>query len=355
MDTRRILKKIGVGLLGLMVVGLFILNIFQYQQIKKVSRNTNSETTANSASASPVTSDKEDIMQKKGVKSTALASKEKASAGGNDDDLNYQLDAAEEELDMVHNQLSAEQTKKAELKKAQLELQKKSMKDPSFKKYMRSSLDMQYGDLFKQLNLSPEKLEKFKDLLVDEMAAGQNIYIEMQLGNDTPTKEQQAEMRKRYEALNKEYETKKNELLGKNDFQTYQAYSERTGERYYVSNFMESLGSSEKMTETQKNNLIEAMYNESKNIRNENKVNDDSSESFSSSFDEKSIAKMMEFEDRRGEAYLKATQGLLTASQTEQFRTYLKQQRDMMESSMKMQALMNGTQSSQKSDDKTSK
>jgi len=348
MDTKKIFKYVAVGLIGLLIAALIVLNIYQHQQIKKISQKGNLETPAESTSTSPMTSDKENTVQKKTAKSATLVSNDKTSVGKDGDDLNYQLDAAEEELDMVNNKLSSEEKKKAEIKKAQLELQKRSVKDPSFKKYMRSSLDIQYGDLFKRLNLSPEKLEKFKDLLVDEIADQQSIYVDMQLGNEAPTKEQQAELSKRYEALNKEYEAKKNELLGKNDFQTYQAYTERMGERYYVTGFMDSLGSNEKLSETQKNNMIEAMYNESKNILSQFKP-DESAESSSNMYDEKWITRMMETQDRRGEAYLKASQSLLSASQAEQFKAYIKRQRDMFESSMKMQALMYGSQSSQTS------
>jgi hypothetical protein len=228
------------------------------------------------------------------------------------------------------------------------------MKDPSMKKSIRDNLALQYNDLFKELNLSPEKLEKFKDLLADEMMAQQKTYIDLGGFGEPLSKEKQEELRKRSEALNKEYEEKKDDLLGKNDFDKYKVYSERMGERYYVTSFMESLNSTEKITDSQKNNLIEAMHNETKSLRDENEKND-STEEPTDMYDEKNIVRMVEMQDRRGEAYLKATKGILSASQTEQFKNYLKRQRDLFESSMKMQALMNGSQSSQKDNDKQSK
>lgn len=354
MDTKKIIKNIAILLICLSLPVLIGLNIYQHQQIKKISNGVTSEKSVNNGSTANATSVKENPEGEKAVQVTTLAGKVKPAGNSASDDLSYQIDAAEEELDMAKKQLSDEEAKKAELKKAEKELMKKSMQDPSQKKYMRNYLGIQYGDLFKELNLSPEKLEKFKDMLVDEMMAQQNIYLEREGDTTTPSKEEQKELSQRYEALNKEYETKKSELLGKDDYEKYQTYAERTGERYYVNSFMESLGSSEKLTDTQKNDLIDAMHDEAKNVRYESS-NDDNSESSSNRYDEKSIARMLEFEDRQGEAYLKAAKDILPASQIEQFKTYLKQQRDMMESSIKMQALRYSAQTTEKSSDNKSK
>ena len=47
----------------------------------------------------------------------------------------------------------------------------KMMADPAMKKMMRqqqaAAMDMMYGPLFKEINLSPEEKEKFKELLLD--------------------------------------------------------------------------------------------------------------------------------------------------------------------------------------------
>jgi len=90
---------------------------------------------------------------------------------------------------------------------------------------------------------------------------------------------------------------------------------------------MDSLDTTEKLTEGQKSNLIEAMYSESKSLRDEYKKND-KAEQPADMYDEKGISRMMEIQDRRSEAYLKATKGILSSSQTEKFKTYLKRQRD---------------------------
>jgi hypothetical protein len=353
METKKIIKNIAIGLICLLLPVLIALNIYQYQQNKKLSDNTTSEASVNNSSTTNAIVAKDNTLQKATARRTTLVTRGKAAGNNEADEINYQLDAAEEELDTVNGQLSKEEAKKAELKKAELELHKKAMKDPSMKKNMKTSLDFQYGDLFKKLNLSPEKLEKFKDLLVDEMIAQQNIYLESEADATTLSKEKQAEMSQRYQALNKEYEAKKIQLLGQNGYEECETYMERIGERFNVNGFMESITSGEKVTEAQKEELINAMYEERKDVKFI--ISDADTAESSNMYDEKSIARMLDFQDRQGEAYIKAAKGILSASQVEQFKAYLKRQRDIAESSIKLEALRVGSQTTQKSDDKKSK
>jgi len=63
----------------------------------------------------------------------------------------------------------------------------------------------------------------------------------------------------------------------------------------------------------------------------------------------------MEIIENTFNGYVKSAGAVLTAAQIEQFKTYLKQQRDSIESSMKMSAQMYGAQTTQASDAKKSK
>jgi|GEM_PF-2053748 len=351
MDTKKTIKNLSIVLICLSAVALIGLNIYQHQQIKKASQGTIFETSA-SDEARDKTSGAFSSRSKSRSPGHALAPANNQSGTNEGDDLNYQLEAAEEELAMVNKQLSDEESKKAEQKKIQSELQKKYREDPSYKKSMKNSLEIQYGDLFKKLNLPPEKLDKFKDLLVEEMAAQQDIWLEMGADYNTLSKEQRDELNKRFEALNKKYESQKADLLGENDYEEYKEYSETLSERYNVTNFMESLGSGEKLTETQKEGLIEAMYEEAKTIRYES--TDDDSESSSSRYDEESMAQMLKFQESIHEAYLNAAKGILSASQIEQLDAYFKKERDRYKVFMEMEALRNSTSGSQEDTEKKS-
>ena len=162
------------------------------------------------------------------------------------------LHLAEEELDMAHEQLADEAAKKAELKKMESELQKRYREDPSYKKMRRNSLDLQYGDLFEELNLSPEKLEEFKDLLVDLQTEFSDFYTEMQ--EVTPSEEKRAEFEQRSKELQENRETKIKEFLGDNNYEKYQEYQGTWLYKYNVTNFMATLESGEELTEFIKSN-----------------------------------------------------------------------------------------------------
>ena len=182
MEKRNFFIKAAYCLTALSIVVLIGLCIFQHQQIKRLSRIVSQETLMNNESSVEGPSSQIETRHTDVAKSTNPTAKENnlKSAAENKqltgeeesntdeiDELEYQLDAAEEELDMAHEQLADEAAKKAELKKKELELQKKYLESPSYKNTMKDFFDSQYGDLFKDLNLSPEKLDEFKELLVD--------------------------------------------------------------------------------------------------------------------------------------------------------------------------------------------
>jgi hypothetical protein len=344
------IKNIAIGLICLSVIALIGLNIHQHQQIEKVSQGTNAKTRVENSATTNQAAVKQSPSSKGLNKPANLAPNKYASGNSEVDDLNYQLDAAEEELAMVNRQLSENKAKKAEAEKVSVELQKKYREDTSFKKSIRDSMAKEYADLFKKLNLSSEETEKFKDLLADEMMAQQDIYLDYGTDYSSLTKEEQEELNKRYEALNKEYESKKADLLGENDYSIYQSYSSSMGERYYVTSFMESLSSEEKLTDTQKDDLIEAMSEEVKNIVYERTDVDESA----SMYDEKTIARMLQYQDQRGEAYLKAANDILSEPQIEKLKAYLKREQDEYKLYLEMAALRNNNKTTEDSAEKRS-
>jgi hypothetical protein len=356
MDRKKIIKNIAAGIGCLSLPALIYLNFYQHRQIKKLSDVAVQETSEDKSQAEKATSVKGSPVDQKAVQPTITVGKSKTSGNPEADELNYQLSAAHEELDAVNKQLADEKARKVGQKKAQEELQKRYAKDikdsSSRKNLIKNSLGIEYGDLFKELNLPSEKLEKFKDILVDQMIAQQNIFSDF--GDTTNlSKAQQEEINQRFQALEKEYDAKKSELLGNDGYEKYQSYTERSGERYYVNNFIGSLGSDEKLTDAQKTQLIDSIHDEVKNVSYE-RITDDNSESSSNRYDEKSIALMLKNEEKRDEAYLKAAQNILSASQLEKFKTSLKQERDKFESIMKLQALRQSTSSNENSSDSKS-
>jgi uncharacterized protein YegJ (DUF2314 family) len=118
--------------------------------------------------------------------------------------------------------------------------------------------------------------------------------------------------------------------------------------------FTESLGPDDKLTESQQQDLVNAMYQERKRIYSQQNYTEDRMP-FPSKPDDKGIAIIMDITDHVYDGYIKSAGATLTAAQMEQFKKYLKSQRDMTESELKLDARKYGGQIIEKSDDKESK
>ena len=161
----------------------------------------------------------------------------------------------------------------------------------------------------------------------------------MEMQNATPSEEKRAEFEQRQKALNEDQEAKIKEFLGNSDYEKYQEYQRTSGFRYNVNGFMETLGSGEKLTEIQQQELIEAMKEETENISSEMSDEDNKFLFPSERYEEERIGRYLERQERIHEAYIDAAKNILSSSQTDKYREYLKQRRDMIESSLKLQAL----------------
>lgn len=335
------IKKIVIGLVCLLVIGLISYVIFQNRQIRKLSPGVNPEMTADNESDVKDMPGQDAAVQNTADRITAPA----AGVSAEIEELEYQLDAAEEELDAAHKQLSDEATQKAENAKNMIEMQRKMLQDPAYQKTLRSTykgmLDSIYGSLYRKLDLAPEKQDAFQELLLDQMMASLETSLDT-LGAE-PSEEKRAEILQRTEDLKKEYDAKLSEILGSGDFNTYESYRDTLSERQVVSGFVESLGDGEKLTEAQMESLIGSMYRERKDVYSRQGW-DEERVTFLSDINDDGIAKMMDINDRTFDGYIKGAGATLSATQMEQFKAFLKNQRDMTESALKMTARMYGGQ-----------
>jgi hypothetical protein len=351
MENTNKTKKIFIVLACLLIAALIGFIIYQHQQIKKLSQGVNSENIADNESAGKKAPVQGDITQNSPTQNNIPATKEKGLSDS--DDLGYQLNAAEEELDSANKQFSDEAAKKAENAENMMDLQKKMLQDPANQKMLRNTyrgqLDSLYGALYKELNLAPEKLDQLKELLTDQVMSTMDISLET-LGM-APSEEKRKELQQRSEELKKENDAKISALLGDQDFKTYESHRDTLQERQIVSGFTESLGSGDKLTEAQQDMLIDSIYKERKNVYAQQGYAEEKV-TFLSEINDEGIAKMMEMNDRTDDGYIKGAGATLSASQMEQFKAYLKQRRDMTESALKVSAQMFGRQTTQKSDEK---
>lgn len=331
------IKKIVLGLMCILLITLIAVSIIQRRQLNKLSQTLDTksppEETALSVQAIPQIAPETDI--------SGIAEKESP------DDLIYHIEAAEEELDMVNEQLSDEQARKADLLRAQTELEKKQLEDPGYIKIVRetimASLDSGNALLFKKLNLSLEEQETIKEILADKQIALMKYSMEAALirinqdGTDSAQSEEtRREIEKLYNDIQDEYNTKISSLLGTESFEKYQAFEEKSSERYWVTGFTESLDSDEGLTEDQQNYLIDSMYEQAQKIRSELDNEAEDKDAPSEISKEENIARIMKRRDLLNEAFVEASRDILSPSQVEQFRAYLKQQRDEAEAMIRL-------------------
>lgn len=336
MRINETLIKTAYWVLGLSILVLTGLGFFQHMQIKKLSQGVNRETPVDNQTTEIVISQSKQTPQKNTMQTTGVSNEEKDSDTDENDDLEYQLDAAEEELDMAHEQLSDELSRKAEYSKTRREMIKKMYEDPSFRTNIRKSLegsfDSMYGPLCEDLNLGPEDLSKLKGLSLDHYV---DIIIINQETLTISSEEEKSELQKRFEKSEKEYEAKYKELLLVVNYEKYKAYEDRLNERYLVTSFMESLGPEEKLTKDQQQDIIDLIYEERQDAYAE--INYDPKKlEFPLDLNEEKIAKKMRLTEEIHTMALEKAGTTLSPSQAEKLKDYLKNQRDIEETSLKL-------------------
>lgn len=133
-----------------------------------------------------------------------------------------------------------------------------------------------------------------------------------------------------------------------------ETYRYRPNEIEIVILFAESLGPDVKLTDSQQQDLFNAMYQERKNVYSQQNYTEDKM-TFSSELDDKGIAIIMDIIDHVYDGYIKGAGAILSATQMEQFKIYLREQRDMTESALKLSTQIYSGRTIQEGEDKESK
>ncbi len=141
----------------------------------------------------------------------------------------------------------------------------KMMKDPAMREMMREQqkvmINMMYGGLFKELNLSPEEKDKFKELLTDsqmgKVAATQSLLGGTQDEATTAAAKQSvADAKKQSEADIKA-------LLGEQRYAQYEDYQKNVGERMQLDQLKTQLaGENAPLRDEQTAQLLQIMKEE---------------------------------------------------------------------------------------------
>lgn len=338
-ETRNIIIGVVIGVVCFLMIVLSGLFFLYYWQHKQISQLVNLEMTPDSESVG-----KDASGQNEAVQDNVRLGAAPAVEGSNvNEELYYQLSAAEKELDAAHKQLSDETAQKAENAR-NIEMKKKMLQDPANQKILRNAykgqLDTIYGSLYSKLNLSPEKRDQLKELLTDQMMSTMELSIDM-LGS-TPSEKEKNESRQQSEDLKNKYDAKISALLGSQDFNVYETYEDRLTERQTVEMFTESLSEGDKLTDAQKDSLIDLMYRERKDLYYQQGWDEDMT--FPSEYNDEGISKTMDMVNRTYDRYLKSAGSTLLASQLEQFKAYLKDKSETTKLGMELTAQLYGGQ-----------
>ncbi len=322
METRNMIKKIAIVLVTLSVPVLIVLSIYQYMQIVRLSRETPRETAANNDVSGHKASGTNRVARNDIPKDASSPGNREAPGKDDINEIRGRLDVAEKELDGALAQLSDEHARQEELKRLGQENKAKSHVE-----YFKSTLDSEYGPLFKDLNLSAGMLVALKGLLIEKYSGTTEFKEEVVNGKKwIHTGENEIKAA--------EYDTKIREFLGDDDYGKYRLFIDSAGERAWVNNYTKYADQEEPLTADQQNSLINAMYKNRKNIQSEldsyGSVPDSVSE-----MDEDIIALIIKKRDRSNEVYISAARGILSDARAAQFEAYLKENRNRYETSLK--------------------
>jgi hypothetical protein len=259
------------------------------------------------------------------------------------DKLLYQLQVDKEGLDMGDEELSAYLSERLANREIAREFYRKALEAPSSENMLKTTyvgmIKNDYGPLFKTLDLLPEKLDEFTEILIDRQMASMSINQEILY--DSLTEERKREIDQRVKDIKAEYDEKISGFLESEEYDVYKAYQDRLSERILVNSFMESLNNDDKLTEDQERILIDSMYQERKALDLESGHDPDRIR-FPDEVNEEEVERNMNRLDRIYEKYLDVAGIILDESQIEQFIKDLVQQRETRELSLKMMSQIGG-------------
>lgn len=214
------------------------------------------------------------------------------------------------------------------------------LKDPEMRKAMeqqqRMGMDMIYGGLVKQLQLSPEQEKKFKEMLLAQQMENLSQAGAMFDGDGTD----RAKVAQDLAAKRAENEEQIKELLGEEKFAEYQDYNQTMGERMMLEQFARST----EISPEQNDQLLSIIREEKKNVQiNLGNNGIDPSQDWQAVLaSEDATQKMFAEQEEVNQRVLERAAQVLTADQLQKFAPVLKSQLEMQKAGMKMAQQMFG-------------
>ncbi len=219
-----------------------------------------------------------------------------------------------------------------------IEAQQKAVMGPMIAK--------QYNDLFQQLNLTQEQTDAFKTLLQNKQLATMNNG--MSLMDDSLDASQRAALEAQIKSQKEDFDNQLKQLLGDDNYQTYQAYNKTISARTTVNQFMDQVaGTPNALSGDQQQQLIQAMTEANNNFQWTSALNPKSNAAAQrdpaaqlSLLTEDNINQAAAETERFDQQFLLKAQQILTPAQATAFQQFQTTWREMQTSSMKMAAQM---------------
>jgi hypothetical protein len=298
-------KKVLLYLAGLIALSSIGLNIFQYLEIRKFSDNLPSRSLAQEKFADA------HIRKTTGTNPDAGYVRE----------LEYQLSASEEELDMVSEQLSRELDKAS---------QKDPLSNPVLNKTMMASIDRDYSLIYGPMDLTPQDLQKFKNIVAEWRIANNN---RNPLERADASPEEKEAIEKLRQETREKYEREFIELMGEKKFKIYDDFKNSGSESFLLKTYLETLSPEEKIGDADAYTLISSMYRVRKDIEevkaldtgNDNSLDTDKYDYIS--FMERNVNLYKKYEEIIGD--------VLSTTQADKFKAYLIKNRESYELQLK--------------------
>lgn len=207
---------------------------------------------------------------------------------------------------------------------------------------MSTMLDKNYAEFFKSMNLTSEQAETMKGLILDKMLSGAETGMEMMSGEMDADK--RAELSKRMKEANEATNAKLKELLGEENYASYEKYEKSMPDRNAVSQFKGQLNDATRMNDDQERALIAAMGEERQGFKFTTDFSNqqDFSEDTMSKFTDERVDIFFQEQTQLNERYLARAESVLTPEQFAAYKKSLITQTDMMKMGMKMAAQMFG-------------
>ena len=205
-------------------------------------------------------------------------------------------------------------------------------------------ISKQYSDLFKQLNMSPDQVATFKDLVTKKMLAGADAGLSMM--DDSLDASQRADLAKQVKAQTDEADGEIKQFLGDDNYSAYQSYEKTVQDRMSVSQFNDQFaGSPTALTPDQQSQMIQALSDARNNFTwtsGLNQPNPGANGDIASLLTEDNIAKFTAEREQFDAQVIPKLTPILTPDQLKEYETFQNQQRQLQLMGLKMAGQMYG-------------